>query len=190
MPTATTLLCCNCAHIIHRPPARESQQQRQRPTLQADNAKRNYPSTLGTLFVQLKFYFFPRHQAWGSPSSDRKALALHGYLDNTGSFDLMGPALAKVPNSPCADSDMYCSALCACIAAVQPCASRQPPTALYFSVPPAPPPRLNLMDSAVHKEGIEFVAMDFPGHGRSDHMSQDSWYSILEYPEYVIEAAR
>lgn len=40
------------------------------------------------------------------------------------------------------------------------------------------------------QEGIEFVAMDFPGHGRSDHMSRDSWYSILSYPEYVIEAAR
>lgn len=36
-----------------------------------------------------------RAQAWGHPSSKRKALALHGYLDNTGSFDLMGPALAK-----------------------------------------------------------------------------------------------
>eukprot|EP00752_Nemacystus_decipiens_P001416 g1397.t2 len=73
-------------------------------------------------------------KAWGSRSSQRKALALHGYLDNTGTFDLLGPALAK--------------------------------------------------------EGFEFVAMDFPGHGRSDHMSKDSWYSILDYPEYVIEAAR
>ncbi|CAN0536350.1 unnamed protein product, partial [Ectocarpus sp. 8 AP-2014] len=34
-------------------------------------------------------------QVWGQPSSDRKALALHGYLDNSGSFDLLGPALAK-----------------------------------------------------------------------------------------------
>lgn len=42
----------------------------------------------------------------------------------------------------------------------------------------------------VRQEGFEFVAMDFPGHGRSDHMSKDSWYSILDYPEYVIEAAR
>lgn len=32
--------------------------------------------------------------------------------------------------------------------------------------------------------------MDFPGHGRSDHMSKDAWYAILDYPEYVIEAAR
>ncbi|CAM9411759.1 unnamed protein product, partial [Hapterophycus canaliculatus] len=73
-------------------------------------------------------------QAWGDPSSPLKALALHGYLDNTGSFDLLGPALAK--------------------------------------------------------EGLEVVAMDFPGHGRSQHMSKDAWYSILEYPEYVVEAAR
>ncbi|CAM9365226.1 unnamed protein product, partial [Ectocarpus sp. 6 AP-2014] len=34
-------------------------------------------------------------KVWGQPSSDRKALALHGYLDNSGSFDLLGPALAK-----------------------------------------------------------------------------------------------
>ncbi|CAM9454961.1 unnamed protein product [Ectocarpus sp. 4 AP-2014] len=73
-------------------------------------------------------------KVWGQPSSDRKALALHGYLDNSGSFDLLGPALAK--------------------------------------------------------EGFEVVAIDFPGHGRSDHMSKDAWYPILDYPEYVIEAAR
>ncbi|CAM9126387.1 unnamed protein product [Pylaiella littoralis] len=73
-------------------------------------------------------------KAWGQPSSNRKALVLHGFLDNTGSFDLLGPALAK--------------------------------------------------------EGFEVVAMDFPGHGKSDHMNKDAWYSILEYPEYVIEAAR
>lgn len=36
-------------------------------------------------------------KAWGQPSSSHKALALHGFLDNTGSFDLLGPALAKVP---------------------------------------------------------------------------------------------
>lgn len=40
------------------------------------------------------------------------------------------------------------------------------------------------------QEGFEVVAMDFPGHGKSDHMNKDAWYSILEYPEYVIEAAR
>ena len=40
------------------------------------------------------------------------------------------------------------------------------------------------------QEGFEVVAMDFPGHGKSGHISKDAWYTILEYPEYVMEAAR
>ncbi|CAM9543830.1 unnamed protein product [Scytosiphon promiscuus] len=46
------------------------------------------------------------------------------------------------------------------------------------------------MGPALAKEGFELVAMDLPGHGRSAHMSKDAWYSMLEYPEYVVEAAR
>lgn len=40
------------------------------------------------------------------------------------------------------------------------------------------------------QEGFEVVAMDFPGHGKSSHMSKDAWYPLLDLPEYVIEAAR
>lgn len=40
------------------------------------------------------------------------------------------------------------------------------------------------------QEGFEVVALDFPGHGKSGNMSKDAWYGILDYPEYVIEAAR
>lgn len=32
--------------------------------------------------------------------------------------------------------------------------------------------------------------MDFPGHGKSDSMGKDAWYSFLDYPEYVVEVAR
>ncbi|CAN0038494.1 unnamed protein product, partial [Discosporangium mesarthrocarpum] len=72
-------------------------------------------------------------KTWGPPSAKRKVLGLHGYLDNTGSFDRLGPAMAKA--------------------------------------------------------GIQLVAMDFPGHGRSDHMGKDAWYAMLDYPEYVLQTA-
>lgn len=48
----------------------------------------------------------------------------------------------------------------------------------------------NLYFLRLVQEGFELVAMDLPGHGRSEHMSKDAWYSVLDYPEYVIEAAR
>ncbi|CAN0033880.1 unnamed protein product [Choristocarpus tenellus] len=36
---------------------------------------------------------------------------------------------------------------------------------------------------------VQFVAIDFPGHGKSAHMGKDAWYGMLDYPEYVLEAA-
>ncbi|CAM9393502.1 unnamed protein product, partial [Sphacelaria rigidula] len=40
------------------------------------------------------------------------------------------------------------------------------------------------------QEGFEVVAMDFPGHGKSDHINKGSWYTVLDYPEYVIGTVR
>lgn len=54
--------------------------------------------------------------------------------------------------------------------------------------PPPPPTRAPL--SSMFQEGFEVVAIDLPGHGKSDAMSNDSWYQLLDYPEYVLEAAR
>lgn len=42
----------------------------------------------------------------------------------------------------------------------------------------------------VLQEGFEIVAMDFPGHGKSDATSKDAWYPLVNYPEYVVEVAR
>lgn len=77
-------------------------------------------------------------KVWGSGASqgrpERRILALHGYLDNANTYDLLGPALAQ--------------------------------------------------------EGYEVVAMDFAGHGLSGHTCKDNWYSLLDYPEWVIGVER
>jgi len=39
-------------------------------------------------------------------------------------------------------------------------------------------------------EGFHIVAIDHPGHGKSDHHSIDAMYSVLDYPFYAIEAAK
>ncbi|CAM9679780.1 unnamed protein product [Chrysoparadoxa australica] len=43
---------------------------------------------------------------------------------------------------------------------------------------------------ALTEAGHDVIAMDFPGHGKSGHVSQDSWYSLLDYPQYVMWVAK
>ena len=46
-------------------------------------------------------------QAWGSAASERRALALHGFLDNSSTFDLIAPTLAEV-NQVKTKGSCYC----------------------------------------------------------------------------------
>ena len=34
------------------------------------------------------------------------------------------------------------------------------------------------------------MAIDFPGHGKSASKGKEGYYSVLDYVEYVMEAAR
>lgn len=67
---------------------------------------------------------------WGQEGG-RRVLALHGWLDNAGTWDRMAPIL---------------------------CGARE----------------------------LDLVALDFPGHGRSQHRAPDTWYGFADYVLCVV----
>ncbi|CAN0378993.1 unnamed protein product, partial [Phaeothamnion confervicola] len=71
---------------------------------------------------------------WGDDAPQKRVLAIHGYLDNANSFDLLAPDLAQA--------------------------------------------------------GFQVVAIDLPGHGRSQHLGIGGRYHFLDYPGYIVEFCR